>query len=117
MPRNPTERLAEASLSAATPSQPGASRQQEVLCEGWLLKKGRKKLQGYARRYFVLRTSGLLSYSLEPGMETRDQVSLLTAAISTTPGGKDIHVDSGRVTFHIKCLTREDFDRWMSALR
>ncbi|TFK30640.1 oxysterol binding protein [Coprinopsis marcescibilis] len=88
-----------------------------VCCEGWLLKKRRKKMQGFARRYFTLHNSGLLSYSFGPGQPTRDQISLYQAAISTAPGRKDIHVDSNTATFHIKCLSAQDFEMWMTELR
>lgn len=72
---------------------------------------------GFARRYFTLSQSGVLSYSFEPGQPPRDHVLLSQAAISTAPGRKDIHVDSNTATFHIKCLSAEDFDMWMAAFR
>ena len=107
----------------------------DIVCEGWVLKKRRKKMQGnvstllteqlvdgaeksgFARRYFVLRHSGILSYSFEPGQPVRDQLSLHHAAVSTAPGRRDIHLDSNTATFHIKCLTTEDFNTWMAAFR
>ncbi|KAF5377565.1 hypothetical protein D9615_005220 [Tricholomella constricta] len=91
----------------------------DVVCEGWVLKKRRKKMQvkGFARRHFTLHQSGILSYSFEPGQPVRDQVSLHHAAISTAPGRKDIHVDSNTATFHMKCLSTDDFDMWMAAFR
>lgn len=89
----------------------------DIVCEGWVLKKRRKKMQGFARRYFTLYPSGILSYSFEPGQPIRDQVSLHHAAISTAPGRKDIHIDSNTATFHIKCLSMEDFNTWMVAFR
>ncbi|THH31978.1 hypothetical protein EUX98_g2202 [Antrodiella citrinella] len=89
----------------------------DILLQGWVLKKRRKRMQGFARRYFVLRQSGVLSYSLHPSLPTRDQIQLSRAAISSAPGRKDIHVDSDTATFHIKCLSTEDFNRWMSAFR
>lgn len=107
-----------------------------VICEGWVLKKRRKKMQGavafsphdrvplrvtssqgFARRYFKLQQSGWLSYSFEPGQPDRDEIFLPHAAISSTPGRRDIHIDAGTATFHIKCLTVEDFNKWMSAFR
>ncbi|KAA1468625.1 hypothetical protein DENSPDRAFT_834003 [Dentipellis sp. KUC8613] len=88
-----------------------------VVREGWVLKKRRKMMQGFIRRYFVLYHSGLLSYSVEPGMPFRDQIALTQAAISSARGHKDIHVDSSNATFHMKCLNTEDFDGWMSAFR
>ncbi|KIJ68223.1 hypothetical protein HYDPIDRAFT_124463 [Hydnomerulius pinastri MD-312] len=90
---------------------------QGVICEGWVLKKRRKKMQGFARRYFVLHQSGVLSYSIDPKHPVRDQISLPHAALSTAVGRKDIHIDSSNATFHIKCLSTEDFDTWMSAFR
>ncbi|EJD04020.1 uncharacterized protein FOMMEDRAFT_121479 [Fomitiporia mediterranea MF3/22] len=121
MLQNPKEALADSALTLNAPAQPMASSPRapyaNVLCEGWLLKKRRKKLQGYARRYFVLSSSGVLSYSFEPGSITRDQISVPSAAISSSPRRRDIHVDSSRVTFHMKCLNKDDFDLWMGALR
>lgn len=90
---------------------------QAVVCEGWLLKKRRKKLQGFARRYFMLRESGILSYSISPKHPVRDQIAIPHAALSTAVGRKDIHVDSSNATFHIKCLSIEDFNTWMAAFR
>jgi hypothetical protein len=72
---------------------------------------------GFARRYFTLYESGILVYSFAPNHPIRDQVALLDAAISTTPGRKDIHIDSNTATFHIKCLSGDDFTMWMAALR
>lgn len=72
---------------------------------------------GFARRYFILYHSGLLAYAFEPGQPLRDQVSLHQAAISTAPGRKDIHIDSSTATFHIKCLSTDDFNTWMTAFR
>lgn len=74
-------------------------------------------MQGFARRYFTLHQSGVLSYSFHPGEPPRDQLLLTQAAIATAPGRKDIHIDSRTATFHIKCLSAEDFNKWMSAFR
>ncbi|KAG2146531.1 Oxysterol-binding protein-domain-containing protein [Suillus bovinus] len=88
-----------------------------AVCEGWVLKKRRKKMQGFARRYFVLDQSGSLSYSIDPKRPIRDQIFLPHAALSTAIGRKDIHVDSSNATFHIKCLTADDFNTWITAIR
>lgn len=114
-----------------------------VIIEGWVLKKRRKRMQGspvhsirlhsirlpsgltlfysfetgFARRYFVLHQSGLLSYSFQPGQPARDQIQLNQAAISSAPGRKDVHIDSSNATFHIKCLSTDDFNKWMYAFR
>ncbi|GJE85969.1 oxysterol-binding protein-domain-containing protein [Phanerochaete sordida] len=94
-----------------------AAQEDKVIAEGWVLKKRRKKMQGFARRYFTLHQSGFLSYSFHPGEPTRDGLLLSQAAITTAPGRKDIHIDSSAATFHIKCLSGEDFNKWMSAFR
>ncbi|KAG8219979.1 Oxysterol-binding protein-domain-containing protein [Butyriboletus roseoflavus] len=90
---------------------------QDIVYQGWLLKKRRKKMQGFARRYFVLHQSGTLSYSLDPKHPVRDRIFLPHAALSTVVGRKDIHLDSSTATFHIKCLSSEDFNTWMTAFR
>lgn len=74
-------------------------------------------MQGFARRYFVLHQSGTLSYSISPKHPVRDQILISQAALSTAVGRKDIHIDSSNATFHIKCLTTDDFNTWMSAFR
>ncbi|KAG9314544.1 Oxysterol-binding protein-domain-containing protein [Chiua virens] len=89
----------------------------DIVCQGWLLKKRRMMMQGFARRYFVLRQSGTLSYSFDPKQPVRDQIFLPHAALSTVAGRRDIHLDSSTATFHIKCLSKEDFDTWTSAFR
>ncbi|OAX32717.1 hypothetical protein K503DRAFT_776361 [Rhizopogon vinicolor AM-OR11-026] len=83
-----------------------------VVCEGWLL----KKMQGFARRYFVLDQFGSLSPSVDPKRPIRDQIFLPHAALSTAVGRKDINVDSSNATFHIKCLTTNDFNAWLTAM-
>ncbi|TBU64886.1 Oxysterol-binding protein-domain-containing protein [Dichomitus squalens] len=112
-------RLVNASLVSTAPGRPITPQVASpgVICEGWVLKKRRKRMQGFARRYFTLHQNGLLSYSFEPGQPARDQVLLSQAAISTAPGRKDIHVDSNSATFHIKCLSVQDFEMWMGAFR
>jgi hypothetical protein len=34
---------------------------------GWVLKKGRYKMQGYAHRYLIVESSGQLAYFKTPG--------------------------------------------------
>ncbi|KAF8499202.1 Oxysterol-binding protein-domain-containing protein [Russula emetica] len=89
----------------------------DIVHQGWVLKKRRKKMQGFARRYFVLYKDGLLSYSFGPGKPVRDELSMSQAAISSASRSKDIHIDTDKATFHIKCFNTEDFDAWMTAFR
>ncbi|KAF7339687.1 PH domain-containing protein [Mycena sanguinolenta] len=106
----PTNSAASASIGFGSPVASA------VIHEGWVLKKRRKKMQGFARRYFILYQSGILTYAFDRDQPVRDQVSLHHSAISTAPGRRDIHIDSN-TTFHIKCLSTEDFDQWMAAFR
>ena len=106
----------------------------DIVHQGWVLKKRRKKMQGmvschllhyplsdwakgFARRYFVLYKDGLLSYSFGPGKPVRDELSMSQAAISSARRSKDIHIDTDKATFHIKCFNTEEFDAWMTAFR
>ncbi|KAF8321283.1 hypothetical protein DL93DRAFT_2107033 [Clavulina sp. PMI_390] len=88
-----------------------------VICEGWVLKKRRKKMQGFARRYFVLKTDGVLMYSTQPGSTPRDSIPLRLATITSSGRSDQITVDSGTKTFHIRCFTPGDFNKWMTAFR
>ncbi|KAF8609378.1 hypothetical protein BDV93DRAFT_518205 [Ceratobasidium sp. AG-I] len=96
---------------------PDAAVPNDVLCRGWLLKKRRKKMQGYARRYFVLNISGVLSYSFDPKSPMRDSIILRHASLSSSERRRDIHIDSGTSTFHVRALTQDDFDIWIGSCR
>ncbi|KAG9128107.1 hypothetical protein FRC07_004723 [Ceratobasidium sp. 392] len=98
-------------------SMPDATVPGDILCRGWLLKKRRKKMQGYARRYFVLTVSGVLSYSFDPKSPMRDSILLRHASLSSSQRRRDIHIDSGTSTFHVRALTQDDFDVWIGSCR
>ncbi|KAG2231171.1 hypothetical protein INT48_002952 [Thamnidium elegans] len=83
-----------------------------IIKSGWLLKKRRKKLQGWARRWFQLSKTGALSYSENPDSITRGSIQILLATISFNPQQKLIHIDSGSTLFHLKCTDDKDFDDW-----
>ncbi|KAF8273796.1 Oxysterol-binding protein-domain-containing protein [Lactarius quietus] len=89
----------------------------KIVHQGWVLKKRRKKMQGFARRYFILYQDGRLSYSFDPGKPIRDELSVSQAAVTFAASSKDIHIDTATATFHIKCLNAEDYETWKKALR
>ncbi|KAI8452217.1 Oxysterol-binding protein-domain-containing protein [Phakopsora pachyrhizi] len=87
--------------------------------EGWMLKKKRKKMQGFARRYFYLsQEPALLSYSFSPNSRIRDSVLISLSSISISRKSRSIHIDSGgSLVMHIKTLNDNDFLRWTAALQ
>ena len=83
---------------------------------GWLLKKKRKRMQGWAKRWFTLSPTGVLSYSTSQGSVTRGSIQILVSTISYNPKLRQIHIDSGTMIYHLKSLTESDYDLWCSAL-
>lgn len=84
---------------------------------GWVLKKKKKKMQGYAKRWLMLSDDGLLSYSVAPEKEPRGSIEVPHASVSSDQRHGTIHVDSGSNVFHFKMLSDEDFQEWRGYLR
>ncbi|BGP33988.1 Oxysterol-binding protein 3 [Rhodotorula toruloides] len=95
----------------------GGAAGEEVVIEGYMLKKKRKALQGFGRRYFRLSSSGALSYSFNPQSPLRDSIFVSLAFISASRKQRTLHIDGGNTVYHCKALTLEDFDRWADALK
>ncbi|KAG5462073.1 MAG: hypothetical protein BJ554DRAFT_5636 [Olpidium bornovanus] len=83
---------------------------------GWLLKKKRKKMQGWAKRWFQL-DKGVLSYYKSPGAYCRGSIQIAFSVVSVHPPQRLIHIDSGSTVYHLKCLTQKDNEAWMSVIR
>lgn len=103
------------SVALGEPEEVQSVSKEEV--SGWLLKKKRKRMQGWAKRWFSLSPSGVLSYSTSQGSVTRGSIQILVATISYNPKLRQIHIDSGTMIYHLKTLTQEDYDTWCSALK
>ncbi|KAF7319964.1 PH domain-containing protein [Mycena kentingensis (nom. inval.)] len=91
-----------------------------VLRQGWILKKRRRRMQGFAKRFFTLYQNGILAYAFGEGQPLRDQLSLHNSAVSTAGHSRKdmmIHIDSNTGTFHLRCLNEQDFSLWMTAFR
>ncbi|KAI8636810.1 Oxysterol-binding protein-domain-containing protein [Parasitella parasitica] len=84
---------------------------------GWLLKKRRKRMQGWAKRWFELSSTGVLSYSVREGDIKRGSLQIMLATISIAPKQRTIHIDSGTTTFHLRALTADSFDQWLNCIR
>ena len=60
----------------------------------------------------------LLVYSFEPGQPVRDHLFVGQAALASGgPGRKDIHLDANNATFHMKALSTQEYEQWMTSLR
>ncbi|KAJ3274775.1 hypothetical protein HDV01_001978 [Terramyces sp. JEL0728] len=68
--------------------------------EGWLLKKGKRSMQGYNRRWVEVHSTGFLTYYKSPGGQSHGSVNLTS--------------NSSQNTFHFKVEFREDMDRWVN---
>ena len=88
-----------------------------VVHSGWVLKKKKKKIQGYAKRWFVLTSDGRLSYSMAPDKETRGFVDVSRASVSLDERQGTIHVDSGTTVFHLRMIQPGDLDEWRKQVR
>ncbi|KAI8814463.1 hypothetical protein BJ742DRAFT_264869 [Cladochytrium replicatum] len=59
---------------------------QQKTVEGWILKKGNRNFQGYAKRWMRIDPDGTLSYFKEPGSPLRGSVQLQSAAVRADHG-------------------------------
>ncbi|KAK9384779.1 Pleckstrin homology domain-containing protein [Lipomyces mesembrius] len=85
---------------------------------GILLKKRRKKLQGYAKRYFALDSdAGMLSYYHDISSSLlRGSIPLAIAAVSVKPQSREIFIDSGAEIWNLRATSVNDFESWKNAL-
>ncbi|KAF2232227.1 hypothetical protein EV356DRAFT_470270, partial [Viridothelium virens] len=85
---------------------------------GVLLKKRRRKNQGYARRFFSLdfQTSTLSYYRNRQSSALRGSVPLSLAAVGVHEKNREISIDSGAEIWHLKAGNKKDFDGWREAL-
>ncbi|KAI9695274.1 MAG: hypothetical protein M1820_008736 [Bogoriella megaspora] len=85
---------------------------------GVLLKKRRKRNQGYARRFFSLdfTTSTLSYYRNRQSSALRGSVPLALAAVGVNEKSREISIDSGAEVWHLKASNKKDFGGWQEAL-
>ncbi|KAI0134101.1 Oxysterol-binding protein-domain-containing protein [Xylariales sp. AK1849] len=85
---------------------------------GNLLKRRRKKGQGYARRFFSLDYSSCtLSYYYNRNSSAlRGAVPLSLAAIAADERRREISIDSGAEVWHLRASNAKDFTDWAKAL-
>jgi hypothetical protein len=85
---------------------------------GMLLKRRRKRGQGYARRYFSLDyLSCTLSYYYNRNSSAlRGAIPLSLAAIAADERRREISIDSGAEVWHLRASNAKDFQEWTKAL-
>lgn len=84
---------------------------------GVLNKKRRKKMQGYAKRFFSLDTRlGQLHYYINPGSSyLRGVMPIRICELQTNKQNREITLDSGLEKWSLRALTTADYDAWLSA--
>ncbi|CAK9441275.1 uncharacterized protein LODBEIA_P51440 [Lodderomyces beijingensis] len=81
-----------------------------------MLKKRRKKMQGFTKRYFVLNFKrGTLSYFQVNDNKLRGQMPIKDAIISANQHSREFIIDSGMEVWHLKTVNVADFNAWVNA--
>ncbi|OTA70495.1 hypothetical protein K449DRAFT_342327 [Hypoxylon sp. EC38] len=85
---------------------------------GTLLKRRRKKGQGYARRFFSLDFSSctLSYYHNRQSSALRGAIPLSLAAIAADERRREINIDSGAEVWHLRASNAKEFNEWARAL-
>ncbi|KAI1207281.1 Oxysterol-binding protein-domain-containing protein [Annulohypoxylon truncatum] len=85
---------------------------------GILLKRRRKKGQGYARRFFSLDYSSctLSYYHNRQSSALRGAIPLSLAAIAADERRREINIDSGAEVWHLRAASAKEFNDWAHAL-
>lgn len=85
---------------------------------GYLLKRKRKKLQGFTKRYFVLnfKYNTLSYYMNEASQKFRGEMQINLATVSAFKEENTIVIDSGVEIWILKTKSPEDWDNWTNAL-
>ncbi|KKK24508.1 hypothetical protein ARAM_002361 [Aspergillus rambellii] len=95
--------------------QPGET---PTVYTGLLLKRRRKRHQGWARRYFSLDFStSTLSYFHDPNSAAlRGSIPLTLAAVACNEKSREISIDSGTEVWHLRARDDSEFAEWKRAL-
>ncbi|KAJ2715421.1 Oxysterol-binding protein 3, partial [Coemansia spiralis] len=103
---------------AAQQNRAGAAgdRRQQPAMSGWLLKKKRKRMQGWASRWISVQGRWLL-YSTTEGGIPRAKVDIVNAVVSTSRADVAITVDGDEGFLQLRAQSRADFDAWVAVLK
>jgi hypothetical protein len=95
--------------SSATPTA-------SILHGGWLLKRKRLRMQGFAKRWFKLDSTGLLTYHDDPEGPVKGGLNVKMCVITKIPPRLLMTLDSGTELFHLKALTDSDYAKWCDCI-
>ncbi|KAJ1963133.1 Oxysterol-binding protein 3 [Dipsacomyces acuminosporus] len=93
-----------------------ASDKPPVAISGWLLKKKRKRMQGWASRWFFIQ-GRWLSYSTTEGGIVRAKIDIVNAVVSMSKDDRTIIVDGDEGFMQLRAESDDDFKAWVSALQ
>ncbi|KAI9471201.1 Oxysterol-binding protein 3 [Coemansia sp. RSA 989] len=87
-----------------------------VAMSGWLLKKKRKRMQGWAQRWISLQGHWLV-YSTTEGGISRAKVDVANAVVSTSRQDHTITVDGDEGFLQLRAQNDADYNAWVAALK
>ncbi|KAJ1940856.1 Oxysterol-binding protein 3, partial [Kickxella alabastrina] len=93
-----------------------AKEETKVDFSGWLLKKKRKRMQGWARRWFAVQGAWLV-YSTAEGGVPRAKVDVTGAVVSASKDDRSITVDADEGFLQLRAQTQEEYEAWVAALK
>ncbi|KAJ2238331.1 Oxysterol-binding protein 3 [Coemansia sp. RSA 1722] len=83
---------------------------------GWLLKKKRKRMQGWARRWFAVQGAWLV-YSTTEGGVPRAKIDVAGAVVSASKEDRSITIDADEGFFQLRAQSLTEYDDWVHALK
>ncbi|KAJ3125955.1 Oxysterol-binding protein [Nowakowskiella sp. JEL0407] len=87
-----------------------------ITTEGWILKKGDRNFQGYAKRWLKIDGEGYLTYMKQSDSYQRGSAYLPNAVVRADHDHLLIDVDSDESLLHFKALSVEDFRMWIATI-
>ncbi|KAJ2754766.1 Oxysterol-binding protein 3, partial [Coemansia sp. BCRC 34490] len=92
-----------------------SSNKPQTLFTGWLLKKKRKRMQGWANRWFTIQGHWLL-YSTTEGGIPRAKVDLVNAVVSKLDEDLLITIDGDEGFYQLRAQTQQAFAAWIATI-
>lgn len=87
-----------------------------VAISGWLLKKKRKRMQGWANRWFTLKGHWLM-YSTAEGGIPRAKLNIEDAVVSVSKEERAITIDGDEGFMRLRAQNDHDFQEWVAAIQ